>query len=199
MKSGWLRGVQGYAVVVADPPWQFGDDLPGDGRGASKHYKTMTTDAICAFRAPGALDDAILFLWRVSSMVEDAYRVVRAWGYEPKSEIVWRKTSPIASCAICLAPRVRLGMGHYVRAAHETCIIAGRGRSAGMRLDFSIPSVFDAPAREHSAKPEEFYQLVERLYPGPYADVFSRRTRKGWDAFGDETGKLDAGAGAAAE
>jgi N6-adenosine-specific RNA methylase IME4 len=167
-------------VLVADPPWRHADQLPGRGRGASKHYGLLSLDEICAFPLPPLEDPCVLFLWRVSSMVEEAYRVCRAWGFVPKSELVWKK----------LTSRGKrwFGMGRYVRAEHETAIIALRGRPSAVaqEIDHSIRSVFEAPAGRHSEKPREFYELVERFHPGPYAELFARVERPGWACFGNE-------------
>jgi N6-adenosine-specific RNA methylase IME4 len=165
---------------VADPPWTFGDKLPGKKRGAAKNYNVLRTREIEAFLAerPGLViaEDALLFLWRVSAMVDDAMGVARAWGFEPKAEIVWIKTERSG---------IRhFGLGRYVRNSHETCIIARRGK-AKVR-DRAVKSVFEAPIGEHSAKPEAFYHLVERLSGGPYMELFARRRRRGWSCFGDE-------------
>jgi N6-adenosine-specific RNA methylase IME4 len=180
-----------FRTVVADPPWRFGDSLPGKTRGASKRYRTMTVTDIQAYLAEhlsgderalrGGLnvpiaDDALLFMWRVSAMVEEAYEVVRAWGFTPKAEIVWvKKTS---------GGLPHFGMGRYTRAAHETCIIARRGQ-ATVR-DKSIRSVFEAPVGVHSAKPDAFFSLVERLSEGPRLELFGRKARQGWTVIGDE-------------
>lgn len=164
-------------VLCADPPWKFRDKLPGPGRGADKHYPTLTVEELCAFQLPPLADDCHLFLWRVSSMVEEAYRVVRAWGFVPKSEIVWLKRT--------VDSKRHFGMGRHVRAEHETAIIAVRGRPKV--IDRSVRSTFEAVAeRVHSRKPEEFYDLVERLCPGPYAELFARRHRVGWACLGNE-------------
>jgi N6-adenosine-specific RNA methylase IME4 len=166
------------AVLVADPPWRHGDQLPGPGRGASKHYQTMSVEEICAFKLPPLANDCWLFLWRVSSMPREALDVVNAWGFVPKSELVWRKMTNDGS-------RVRIGMGRSVRLCHEACIIAKRGRPT--RIEANVPSVFDAPrGGKHSAKPDAFYRIVERLAPGPYVELFARRHRPGWHCFGDE-------------
>lgn len=163
-------------VLVADPPWKFSDNLPGAKRGASKNYKTLSLEDICAFDVPALAPDAHLFLWRVASMVEEAYEVVRAWGFVPKTEIVWRKKT---------AKGLRwFGMGRIVRAEHETCIVATRGRP--QVLNKSVRSTFDAPVTGHSAKPDAFYSLVEGLVAGPYVELFARRHRPGWMCFGDE-------------
>jgi N6-adenosine-specific RNA methylase IME4 len=168
-----------FRTICADPPWRFSDKLPGKGRGAAKHYKTMTLDEVKAY-LPGlhlpVADDALLFLWRVSAMAEEAYEVVRAWGFEPKAELVWVKTEQSG---------VRhFGMGRYVRNGHETCIIARRGRP--VIRDKSVRSVFDAPIGPHSAKPDKFFELVERLSEGPRLELFARRPRIGWTVMGDE-------------
>lgn len=187
-----------YRVVAADPPWEFEDSLPGAGRGAEKHYRVAPHDRIMRMQLPALADDCHLFLWRVSAMVEEAYQVVRAWGFIPKSEIVWRKTTTKG--------KRHFGMGRHVRAEHETCIIAVRGRPKV--IDRSTRSTFDAPdltdyddplheatessvlvaeaSRVHSRKPQEFYDLVGRLCPGPYLELFGRAARPGWDVIGDQ-------------
>lgn len=173
-------------IVIADPPWPFKDKLPGKKRGAAKHYKCMTIPEIMRMPLPPISDSAVLFLWRVSSMVEEAYQVARVWGFTPKSEIVWNKT--VASDPT--GEKDSMGMGRIVRGSHETCIVAARGapiETASKRERTS----FRAPIGAHSEKPEEFYQKVERLYPlelwpEAHVELFARRRRKGWIQFGDE-------------
>lgn len=196
-------------VLVADPPWQHDDQLPGEGRGANKHYETMPTDAICKLRIPPTEPNALLFLWRLSNMPEDALEVCSAWGFKPKSEIVWNKLTKGADTRSLnhdvtipkgttradvvrmvhrtLAPR-HMGMGRYVRNAHETCIIATRGAGASLILDHGVRSNFDSPVGEHSEKPDDFYSIVEALSAGPYVELFARRERKGWATIGNELG-----------
>lgn len=165
-----------FRVLCADPPWSFGDKLPGASRGAEKNYDVMAVEEICAFTLPPLEPDAYLFMWRVASQVEEAYRVVRAWGFAPKSEIVWRKMTS--------GGKPWFGMGRHVRAAHETAIVAVRGRPR--RLSASERSVFEATAGRHSEKPEAFYDIIERLAPGPYVELFARRQRAGWTCLGNE-------------
>jgi N6-adenosine-specific RNA methylase IME4 len=136
----------------------------------------MSIADIKAFPQPRMEPDSLLFLWRVASMVEEAYEVVRAWGFVPKSEIVWEKMT--------VHEKDHFGMGRIVRAAHETCIVATRGRP---KIESkSIRSRFAAPVGRHSQKPDEFFQLVQQLSFGPYVYTFSREPRKGWHVFGDE-------------
>lgn len=166
-------------VVVADPPWPFKDRLTmaKTKRGAESNYAVMTVDQIAAFEMPYAVaDDALLFLWRVSSMQAEALRVMEAWGFDQKSEIVWEKLTAKGKRAF--------GMGRYVRMAHEVCLIGRRGR-AKVR-DRSVRSVFSAPVGPHSQKPDAFYDIVERLSEGPYVELFARRRRPGWLSYGLE-------------
>jgi len=165
-----------FPVLVADPPWKFGDSLPGAGRGAAKHYQCMPVDGICCFELPPLERDAVLFLWRVAAMQQEALDVVKAWGFTVKSELVWRK--------VTVGGKRWFGMGHYVRAEHETCLIATRGRPK--ILSRSVRSTFDAPAGRHSEKPDAFYEIVEKLCAGPYVELFARRHRANWTCLGNE-------------
>lgn len=184
-----------FGVVCADPPWLFNDALPGDSRGAEKNYDVLTLRRIATMEFVGGdifderiADDAYLFLWRVSAMVEEAYQVVRAWGFTPKTEIVWRKQTKKG--------KRHFGMGWHTRAEHETCILAVRG--SPKPLVRNIRSVFDAVAPPdargraiHSVKPECFYtDIVEKLSVGPYVELFARRRRPGWTCLGNEVGAL---------
>lgn len=176
-----------YKCIVADPPWAFRDSLPGEGRGAVKHYHVLPTKGLELFPLQGQpafpliADDAWLFMWRTAAMAEDAYGVARAWGFTPKSEIVWNK--------VTASGKQHFGMGHYVRAAHETCIVAVRG--SPKVLSHSVRSTFSAPVGKHSEKPAEFFRIVEQLAPGPRVEMFARCRRPGWDALGDEVPALE--------
>lgn len=173
--AGWPR----LRALVVDPPWNFRDKLPGGGRGASKHYSLMRGGSLQLMDLPPMAEASWLFLWRVSAMQEEALELARAWGFLPKSEIVWVKTTASGEPAC--------GMGHYVRGSHETCLIAVRGKGAsGLRQHLSQRSVFMAPRGAHSEKPAEFYTIVENLVRGPHGELFARRRRPGWYQAGDE-------------
>lgn len=174
-----------FRTVVADPPWSFRDKLPGAGWGAVKHYETMRIADLCKIKLPPIADDAWLFLWRVASQPRAALDVCEAWGFVPKTEIVW--------CKVTSSLRPRIGMGHYVRNAHEVCVVAIRGRPE--RLSASVPSWFMAERFGHSVKPDDFYDMVEELAPAPRVELFARRHRPGWVCIGDEVGnRLEIGA-----
>lgn len=163
-------------VLVADPPWRFNDRLPGKGRGAAKHYDLLGLVDLLGFELPPLAPDCYLFLWRVAAMQEEALRICRAWGFEPKTELVWVKTTKTG--------KRHFGMGRHLRASHESCIVATRGRPKP--LVHNVRSVFEAPVGRHSAKPDAFYDLVEAFAPGPYVELFARRHRPGWTCFGNE-------------
>ena len=168
-----------FHVLVADPPWSFDDALPGRGRGAAKHYPTLPPHEIMRFPLPPLAADAILLLWRVASQPALALDVVSAWGFVPKSEIIWVKT---AKARATQPLRLAIGMGHYTRASHEACILATRGKPKVR--DHGVRSVFFAPRRRHSEKPPEVHALAERLCAGPYAELFARARREGWTQYG---------------
>jgi hypothetical protein len=115
-----------FSVIVEDPPWKHGDQLPGAKRGAGKHYDVMPTEAICALALPPIAPDAHLFLWRVASMQQDALDVVRARGFTVKSELVWLKRTKNGKRAF--------GMGHRQPfAAFDVRIGVGRRRRGLVR------------------------------------------------------------------
>ncbi len=164
------------ACVVADPPWRFSDSLPGRGRGAAKHYTTLSIAELCAFDLPPIADDAYLFMWRVSSQVAEAYEVVDAWNFVPKTEMVWVKRTKHG--------KRHCGMGRTLRAEHETAIVAVRGKPRPLNL--STRSTFEAAVGRHSAKPDEFFAIVEALCAGPRVEMFARKLRPGWLSLGNE-------------
>jgi N6-adenosine-specific RNA methylase IME4 len=163
-------------LMMADPPWLFDDGLPGQTRGASSQYPCMTLGQLMAFKLPPLRWDCMLLMWRVASMQSEALYLMRAWGFELKSELVWRKLTRTG--------KQHFGMGHYVRAAHETCLIGVRG--SVVVASRSVRSVFDAPVGRHSEKPDEAYRIAEQLSPGPYVELFARRRRPGWQCYGNE-------------
>jgi N6-adenosine-specific RNA methylase IME4/ParB-like chromosome segregation protein Spo0J len=167
---------QHYPLIYADPPWDYRlyNETTGSSRAAAEHYPTMKLDEICALPVFHlAADNAILFLWTTAPHLQESFQVLGAWGFEYKTGVVWAKDV--------------IGLGHFVRGQHEHLLIATRG-------DFPCPlpanrpaSVISAPRREHSRKPDEAYELIERMYPElPKIELFARQRRSGWEAWGNE-------------
>lgn len=178
-------------VLSADCPWPFdqADDIDGSRWGTiEQHYKPLSMIELKLFPIPPMEYDAVLALWRVASMPQEALDVVKAWGFTAKAEIVWLKRTKTG--------KRHFGMGRQVRMEHEVAIIATRGKAEPKVKN--IRSTFEAPCPVypvghpkagrtiHSAKPEKFYDILEELYRGPYAELFARRRRPGWDCHGNQ-------------
>lgn len=175
-------------VIVADPPWLFDDPLPGNGRGALKHYPCMGVDGITRVMLPTCerYELAVLFCWRVASMQVEAFDLIERLAFTQKSELVWHKLTRTGLTFF--------GMGRYVRQGHEVCLIATKGpASLCWPKSRSMRSIFEALVGEHSQKPDEFYRIVETLYPhSRKIEFFARTVRPGWAQHGNELGKLGA-------
>lgn len=172
-----------YKVLCADPPWQFSDRLPGKTRGAERNYPCLSVEEICRFPLPPLASDCVLFLWRVASMPQAGLDVIRMWGFTPKTELIWLKKTVNGGRWF--------GMGRTLRAEHETCIVATRGRPQAKNHSTRTTFVTDlgglsAEIGRHSEKPEKFYSIVEELFDGPYCELFARRQRPGWTCLGNE-------------
>lgn len=168
-----------FGVILADPPWSFETWSPkGAGKSASRHYPTMATAAICMLPVEGlAKRDAVLFLWATWPMIEDALRVIKAWGFTYKTcAFNWTK--------IDSAGEPWRGTGYWTRANSEPCLLATRGKPK--RRDSSIAQAIIEPRREHSRKPDCVHDRIRKLVKGPYLELFARSTRRHWSAWGDE-------------
>jgi N6-adenosine-specific RNA methylase IME4 len=174
--------VRAYDVLVIDPPWHFNTwSLAGQtSKSASKQYRTMPLAEIMALPVRELLKaDAIVYLWATGAMLPHALATLRAWGIVYKTSFVWRKVTRNG--------KVRWGTGRWAQSGHELVLLGVVGRPRC----FLLPSIFDGIAREHSRKPDEFYDIIAKKTPGlRRADVFAREKRQGWDCWGDEVGKF---------
>jgi len=167
-------GVGTYPVIYADPPWRY-DVVESESRAIENHYPTMSNEDIYALPIqPLCTDDAVLFLWATSPKLAEAMQVVAAWGFNYKTCMVWVKD--------------KIGMGYYARQQHELLLIATRGAPPTPAPADRPSSVVNATRDAHSAKPTEFYELIERMYPGlPKIELFCRSPRDGWSAWGNQS------------
>jgi N6-adenosine-specific RNA methylase IME4 len=161
-------------VVLADPPWTFKTYSPkGWGKSAHAHYPCMTTEEIAALPVVDlCADDCVLFLWTTSNFVEEAYTVARAWGFTPTTLGAWAKQSRTGK-------HWQMGTGFYLRSAAEFFLFAVKGKPS-RPLSRGQRNLLVAPVREHSAKPDAMYALIENMWPGPYVELFARAIRPGW-------------------
>ena len=169
-EAGALAGK--YRVLYADPPWQYRH--AGVTQDAESHYPTMALEEICALPVKEHTEDeAVLFLWVTSPKLEEAFAVIRAWGFRYKTSFVWDK--------------VRHNVGHYNSVRHELLLIATRGAcTPDRRKLFDSVQTIERSDR-HSEKPEEFRAIIETLYThGNKIELFARKTAPGWSAWGNE-------------
>jgi N6-adenosine-specific RNA methylase IME4 len=162
-------------TVVADPPWSpaLGSTWATavtDKARPQKHYSAMTLDDIKA-NAPETAKQAHLYLWALNQHIDWGYEVVRAWGFEPVQMLTWCKPG--------------MGVGRF-QCNTEQIIVARKGSRHGNPFGATGGTWFEWPRGRHSAKPEEFYRLVERVSPGPYLEMYARENRDGWTCVGDE-------------
>jgi N6-adenosine-specific RNA methylase IME4 len=161
-----------FPVLYADPPWRYEHSESPEIRKVENQYPTMALDEIKALEVPAA-DDSILFLWATSPKLAEALEVMAAWGFEYRTSMVWVKD--------------RIGMGYYARQQHELLLIGRRGALRAPDPEDRPASVVTAPRGEHSVKPDEFYDLIERMYPlSEWCELFQRRPRDGWFGWGNE-------------
>lgn len=165
-----------YGVIYADPEWRFETYSRESGmdRAADNHYPTSPTDDICARPVANiTAKDCVLFLCATAPMLPDALRVMSAWGFTYKSHLIWRK------------PHV--GTGYWFRNGHELLLVGTRGNIPAPAPGTQFDSVINAPTREHSAKPDRFYEIIESYFPNlPKIELNARQRREGWDAWGLE-------------
>lgn len=160
-----------FSVIYCDPPWRY-ESASTPSRAIENQYPTMHLDEIKALAVPAAAD-AVLFLWATSPKLEESLEVVNAWDFNYRTCMVWVKD--------------KIGMGYYTRQQHELLLIAKRGDMPLPDETTLPPSVIYAPRTRHSEKPAEFYEIIDRLYPGyPKIELFARAAREGWDAWGNE-------------
>jgi N6-adenosine-specific RNA methylase IME4 len=165
---------QKFPIIYADPPWRYEHPPMGGNRVIENHYPTMTLAEICALPVLDlATDDAVLFMWATAPKLAECFEVLNAWGFEYRTCAVWVKD--------------KIGMGFYVRNQHELLLIAKRGDPPMPAEGDRSPSVIMAARTEHSEKPVEFYELIERMYPElPKIELFARDEREGWQRWGNQ-------------
>lgn len=180
-------------VIAADPPWRFkSNSAAKPGRNAMRHYDCMSMNDIIALPvAELAADDAALKLWITGPLLALGAHlpIMAAWGFKPSGmAYVWIKLNPKAASLFFLSTDLAMGGGFTTRKNAEFCLIGKRGRS--VRRHSGVHEVIISPRREHSRKPDEFYQRVEKYAEGPYVELFARQKRAGWTCWGNEADKF---------
>lgn len=186
-----------YRTIVADPPWAY-PSPGGHLRSSATHrpnshdkgvsalgatsvgrYGSMSMDELKALDVGGIADaDAHLYLWTTNAFMVEAHDLCRAWGFRPITVLTWGKVKADGS------PSMKIG--HYYRGATEHVVFGVRG-SLKLQTRKAFPTLMLWPrTKGHSVKPDQFFEMVEEASPGPYAELFCRSPRLGWDAWGDQ-------------
>jgi N6-adenosine-specific RNA methylase IME4 len=159
-----------FGTIYADPPWLY--DNQGTRAATGNHYGGMTVDELCALPVRElAAEDAHLHLWITNGFLFDAPRIFDAWGFEFRSTFIWVKP--------------QMGIGNYWRNSHEMLLTAVRGDAKRFN-DHSMKSWGEFDRTQHSAKPEQIRDLLQRASDGPYLELFGRRQVTGWTVWGNQ-------------
>ncbi len=174
---------QRFATILADPPWQFQNRT---GKVAPEHrrlsrYSTMTLEDIKALPvAETAADSAHLYLWVPNALLPEGLEVMKAWGFQYKSNLIWHKIRKDGGSD-------GRGVGFYFRNVTEIILFGVRGRNARtLAPGRSQVNMIQKQKREHSRKPDEQYGLIEACSPGPYLELFARGIRPKWTVWGNQ-------------
>jgi len=167
-----------YTVIYADPPWDYNDKQAGsisDSYGAAeKHYPSMSATELASLGVPElAADNSVLFLWTTSPLLPEGLALAKAWGFKYKASFVWDK--------------IKHNMGHYNSVRHEYLLICTKGSCTPHHVKL-FDSVQSIERTKHSAKPEEFREIIDTLYPSVKKLELFRRgdSTEGWDSWGNE-------------
>lgn len=169
-------------VLYLDPPWHFkARSDAGEGRSANLHYTTGAIDQIMEDLAPikdCVADDCVMFMWMVDWCPQAALDLIAALGFTHKTTaFTWAKQ-------LAAGDGWAMTQGYWTRANPEACWLATRG--APKRLHADVRQLIVAPIMEHSRKPDDAYERIERLVEGPYLELYARRPRPGWTSWGNE-------------
>lgn len=163
------RGTK-FGTIYADPPWLY--DNQGTRASTGNHYDGLTVDQLCALPVNELVaDDAHLHLWTTNGFLFDCQQIFEAWGFEFRSSFIWVKP--------------QIGIGNYWRNSHEFLLTAIRGAAKRFN-DKSLKSWLECDRGQHSAKPEQVRSYIERASPGPYLELFGRRSAPNWAVWGNQ-------------
>ena len=183
-----FAGSRRFTTLLADPPWRFTNKT---GKVAPEHkrlarYGTMTLPEIMALPVEQlAAPTAHLYLWCPNALLPDGIAVMKAWGFTYKSNIVWHKVRKDGGSD-------GRGVGFYFRNVTELLLFGVRGKNARtLKPGRRQVNFVGARKREHSRKPDEFYQLIESCSPGPRLEMFARGSRPGWLSWGNQAEQYD--------
>ena len=133
----------------------------------------MSVKELCEMELPKIEDNAVLFLWVTSPLLEESFEIINAWDFKYKSSFVWDK--------------IKHNMGHYNSVRHELLLIATRG-SCQPDVKKLFDSVQSIEKTKHSKKPEKFREIIDTIYPnGERIELFARDINNNeWETWGNQ-------------
>jgi N6-adenosine-specific RNA methylase IME4 len=163
-----------FDVIVIDPPWPYKTKYDPVGRRCANPYPEMSLDELKQLKLPSA-ENSTLFLWTTHKFIRNAFELLKIWGFEYHSTLVWDKR--------------RMGLGNLFRLQCEFCLIGFKGKPL-LANDGIFIDIISEFRREHSRKPDSFYEMVDKLCVGRKLDYFSRQKRYGCETYGNDTEKF---------
>ncbi|MDD3378006.1 MAG: MT-A70 family methyltransferase [Candidatus Riflebacteria bacterium] len=172
--SGEMKLPEGvFEVIAIDPPWNYGREYDPDGSRVANPYPEMNQEQLLKLNPPFA-ENSVCFLWTTHAFIFDAKALLDKWGFTYKATIVWDKE--------------KIGMGAWLRMQCEFCLVGIKGKP--MWNNTKYRDIIREPRREHSRKPDAFYEMVQEITIGRRLEYFSRENREGWEVFGNDTQKF---------
>jgi N6-adenosine-specific RNA methylase IME4 len=171
-----------FGTILADPPWRFANRT---GKVAPEHrrldrYDTMSVEEIAALPVREVADvPSHLYLWVPNALLAEGLRVMEAWGFTYKTNLIWHKVRKDGGSD-------GRGVGFYFRNVTEMILFGVRGSLRTLSAGRRQTNLLAARKREHSRKPDELYPIIEACSPGPYLELFARYPREGWSYWGME-------------
>jgi N6-adenosine-specific RNA methylase IME4 len=180
IEQGLLPELKGlFDVVSVDPPWPYEGEsknvtsFDSVGRRVANPYPEMSIEDIKKIEMP-LMDDAVVLLWTTHRFLPDAFDILKEWGLDYKATLVWNKE--------------KIGMGAWFRMQCEFCIVGVKGKPYWHNTTFR--DILNEPRREHSRKPDSFFEMIESITLGRRLEYFSREKRNGWEVFGNDINKF---------
>ena len=168
-----------YQIIYVDPPWRYKNTSPPclpkkkpDTCKIEYYYKTMELQDIKNLKLSNITDkNCILFLWATTPAIQEAFEVMKAWGFKYKTMVTWEKTN-------------RDCMGYWFRVCTEHLLVGVTGKVKAFRC--MERTLHSEPRLRHSQKPLFFRNLIEDITVGNRIELFAREKTPGWDVWGNE-------------
>ena len=180
IEQGLLPELEGlFDVISVDPPWPYEGEnknitsFDSVGRRVANPYPEMSIEDIKKIDMP-LMENSVVLLWTTHKFLPDAFEILKAWNLDYKATLVWNKE--------------KIGMGAWFRMQCEFCLVAIQGKPYWENTTFR--DILNEAKREHSRKPDSFFEMIEKITIGRRLEYFSREKRNGWEVFGNDINKF---------